>query len=249
MPNENVRYITSGMGREIGAALVKAVPDDVPFEVGKAWIGDQAMVAMRVRDMLIPPQKPEVVPFGGDDFAVKLAGQENFWRRLFPMEDFGFDPAEMLVWQRRPGRNRLIVTPIGLWGNPVYDKYAERKIPTWRWTENLDAMVNLSGTPYMATARWFRDRQEADEELLNKSALDLEAMLIPGITLVERLVYGLVFWEEKELHLDTKTGTFCTGSRNPGGNVPRVSFDGGRVRVGAGDPAAHRPVWRSRAAA
>ena len=54
---ENVRLITPGMGREIGAALVKAVPDDVLFETGKAWIGDQDMVNLRVRQMLIPPEK------------------------------------------------------------------------------------------------------------------------------------------------------------------------------------------------
>lgn len=59
--NENVRLITSGMGREIGAAFVKAVPDDVPFEIGKEWIGDQAMVNLRVREMLIPPAKTGVI--------------------------------------------------------------------------------------------------------------------------------------------------------------------------------------------
>ena len=249
MENENVRLITSKMGREIGAALVKAVPDEIPFEAGKAFIGDQDAINRRVREMFIPPEKPAIVSGGGNDFAAKLAEQENFWCRLFPTQDFGFDPGEMLVWPRQPGRDRLIVTPAGLWANRVYDKYGEKKIPAWRYRENLDAMVNLSGSPYVATARWFRDTQEADEELQDKSALDLEALMIPGITLVERLVYGLVFWEEKELHLDTKTGTLCTGSRVPDGDVPSVSFSGSKVYVEADNPAGHDPDWRSRAAA
>lgn len=245
MKDENVRLITSGMGREIGAAFVKAVPDDVPFEVGKAWIGDQTMVNSRVRQMLIPPEK--VVASVGADFAEKLKAQESFWRRLFPTMDFGFDPDNMVVWPRPVGHDRLLVTPRGLWGNRLYDKCAE-KFTCWRYSDDLDKMMHLSGSPYVATARWFRDRQEADEELAGKSALDLEQLLVPGITVPERELYELVYVEEAGQHLDLKNVTLIAGSRNPGGYVPRADFSDDEFGVHWSRADNCHPELRSRSA-
>ncbi len=248
MPNENVQLIDSGDVKRLAAMSVEAIPLDMPKDVFRVWTGSGGVTAFNaaIRRTLIPPEK--IVASIGADFAEKLKAQENFWRRLFPTLDFGFDPDNMLVWPRLAGRDRLLVTPRDLWGNRLFEKYGEKKIPCWRYMEDLDRMIHLSGSPYVATARWFRDRQEADEELAGKSAVDLEQMLIPGITLPERELYGLVYFEEKGQHLDLKNVTLASGSRDPFGRVPGVRFRD-RVRVNLYDAGNQDPRLRSRAAA
>ena len=109
-------------------------------------------------------------------------------------------------------------------------------------------MVHLSGSPYVATARWFRDRQEADEELAGKSASDLEAALIPGMALPERLNYELVYLEETGQHLDQKNATLVAGSRYPDGACRRrwhdSKFSVHWYHVGDSHPESARPFRR-----
>ncbi|MBI2033910.1 MAG: hypothetical protein HYT13_02315 [Candidatus Liptonbacteria bacterium] len=78
---------------------------------------------------------------------------------------------------------------------------------------------------------WVRDRVEADEELKNKSANDLKRENIPGITLEERLLYELKFFDETGKHLDVQKITLCAGSRTPYGSVPSVYWHDGEVSV------------------
>ena len=245
MPNENVRLITPGMGREIGAALVKAVPDNLPFKVGKAWIDNQAMVNRRVREMLSNPER--AIASAGADFEKKLKDQEDFWRYLF-REDFNFDPAHMLVWPRLPGYDRLLVVPRGHWGNRLFEKYAEMEIQCWRGMDDMDRMTHSSGSPFVDTARWFREGQESDEELRGNSANDLNRMLIPGITLPELELYGLVYFDETKQHLDLKGSTLISGSRYHGNYVPCASFESGKFSVYGVDHQTVRPGLCARAA-
>ena len=242
--NENVLVIPKPLKRLL-AMFIDGFPDGMPENVVKLWTNDATVFNAAVARTLIPPEK--VVASAGSDFAEKLKAQENFWRRLFPTMDFGFEPENMLVWPRPSGHDRLLVTPRGLWGNRLYEKCAE-KFPCWRYTDDLDKMVHFSGSPYVATARWFRDRQEADEELAGKSALDLEQMLIPGIIVPERELYELVFFEETGDHLDKKNETLNSGSRPPDGRVPRAGFRGGRFSVGWCRADGRDPGLRSRSA-
>jgi hypothetical protein len=215
--HEDVRLISTEMRLNLTACCVKAVPADTPFEVGQTYINDKGALDKRLRAIFVPPAP--VTAKSGSKFEEQLAAQESFWRRLFPTEPLDFDPAKLLVWPRRPGHDRLIVMPRGLWANKLYAKCADR-FTCCSYKEDLDKMIHLSGLPYQATARWFRDRQEADEELANKSALKLEELFIPGITLPERQLYELMYFEETGDHLDKENITLCSGSRNPDGNVP-----------------------------
>lgn len=74
---------------------------------------------------------------------------------------------------------------------------------------------------------YFKNNQEADEENKNKSAQDLEKEGIKGITLEERLLMELVYFEKHGKHLDVDNFTLCSGSRDCHGGVPRVDFDSG----------------------
>jgi hypothetical protein len=72
------------------------------------------------------------------------------------------------------------------------------------------------------TTRKFKANIEADEDLRNMSADDLEKKGIKGITLRERLILELQYFNETGKHLDINNWTLCSGSRDSGGFIPYV---------------------------
>jgi len=79
--------------------------------------------------------------------------------------------------------------------------------------------------PKEVTTRYFKKTVEADEELRNKLADDLEKEGIQGITLRERLIMELQYFEETGKHLDIDNFTLCAVSRYSDGRVPLVGWD------------------------
>lgn len=104
----------------------------------------------------------------------------------------------------------------------------------WKYTEcSLDKMVVMNSRDprkgsYVA---WIRNRVEADEELSNLSAVKLDQMKIPGITLLEREVMEYDCFHRTNSHLDINNMTICSGSRYLCGDVPRVRWDGKRFFI------------------
>lgn len=90
--------------------------------------------------------------------------------------------------------------------------------------------------------------READEDLKNKSANDLEKEGIPGITLRERLLYELAYFNKTGQHLDVKNVTLCAGSRDSGGRVPRVRWGSDELYVRWYAPGSRGDDLRSRRA-
>lgn len=74
--------------------------------------------------------------------------------------------------------------------------------------------------PKKPTTRYFKKTVEADEENKNKSANEIEN----GITLRERLLMELDYFNETGEHLDVKNITLCAGSRYSDGDVPYVRW-------------------------
>ncbi len=60
----------------------------------------------------------------------------------------------------------------------------------------------------------------------NLSADQLAEYKNLGITLLERLIYELLYFSETGGHLDITNWTICSGSRYSDGNVPYVNWDG-----------------------
>ncbi len=92
------------------------------------------------------------------------------------------------------------------------------------WVYNESEVDKEFPAPTKPTSRQFLLVQEADEDLKNKSANDLEQEGIPGITLRERLLYELDYFRKTGQHLDIKNVTLCTGSRYSDGRVPYVGW-------------------------
>lgn len=102
--------------------------------------------------------------------------------------------------------------------------------------------------PKNPTSRKFKNVQEADEDLKDKSANDLKKEGIEGITLRERLLFELAYFKETGKHLDINNLTLCSGSRYSVGNVPCVGwsdFDG-KLSVDYADPSFADGLLRSR---
>jgi hypothetical protein len=79
--------------------------------------------------------------------------------------------------------------------------------------------------PEETTKRKFKARIEADEEHKNKSTEDLEREGVEVITLRERLLLELDYFNRTKKHLDVKNITLCAGSRYSDGDVPSVGWN------------------------
>jgi hypothetical protein len=158
----------------------------------------------------------------GEEVPNLLASWQQFYRDLFGLE---VDFSNLSVPRRKKGFDRLIVVAQGMTPQRLYDKCAEL-FTCWKWTHNsLDDVVQSERTSkYGAYAVWFRDVVEADEDLKNLSANDLEKIGIPGITLEERFLMELKYFKETGNHLDIANFTLCSGSRFFDGRVPVVRW-------------------------
>ena len=151
-----------------------------------------------------------------------------FYKQYFGLD---LDLSGVRIPDRQPGFDRLIVVAKGLTLNQVYDVCTKR-FPCQRYADDLDKAVSHNDRkPDQAYAIWVRDRVEADEELKNLSADQLKEQGIQGITLLERMLYELKYWDETQKHLDVGNITLCTGSRDFGGYVPSADWDDGEFKV------------------
>ncbi len=157
--------------------------------------------------------------------------QKDDWVKFY-QKFFGFNlDLSSRIPDCQPGFDRLIVVAKGLTLNQVYEVCAKH-FPCWRYADDLDKAISHNDRkPDQAYAIWVRDRVEADEELKNLSADQLKEQGIIGITLLERMLYELKYWDEVNGHLDKQNWTLCSGSRNADGLVPRAPGLDGRFRV------------------
>lgn len=170
---------------------------------------------------------------------------QGFYKKYFGMSA---DFSTVSIPEHRAGFDRLIIVAKGLTLNRVYNVCAEH-FSCWRYADDLDEAIPTNDrTAIQPYAVWFRDCREADEELKNLSADQLAEKRIPGITLLERMLYELKRWDETGEHLDLENVTLCTGSRGVDRGVPRACWRGGGFRVGWRCSSRSRSLLRSRAA-
>ena len=151
-----------------------------------------------------------------------VAGWVKFYKDVFGMD---VDLSGVKIPERKSGFDRLIIVVPGMTPQRLFDKCKDL-FSSWKYTDdNLDKIIKSDRTAKDgAYAIWVRDRVEADEENRNLSANDLAKKNDSGITLEERLVYELKFFDETGNHLDVKNVTLCTGSRDSDGYVPGVDW-------------------------
>jgi len=206
----------------------KEIVGNVPGNV----LGMLADLCHKLQHGALSPEHLERFLKGHNPFE-KPTDQLAEWQDFY-LEIFGFetDFSGLVVPTKRKGFDRLVVVAQGMSPQRIYDKCVEL-FPCYKWTEdNLDEIVQSDRTAKDgAYAVWFRDRVEADKELRNRSADDLKRKGIPGITLEERLLMELKYFKETGNHLEIKNITLCSGSHFRDGDVPRVEWIVGELRV------------------
>lgn len=175
-----------------------------------------------------------------------LARAQAFYSKHFgTIPDFS---GIIAISPKPEGNYRLAVVAHGMTPNKAYDACAKLFL-CWRYRKDLDEVmeqdVRKTDKSY---AIWLYADPEAEEKFDNKSFNDLEATRHQRLTLTERLLLEIIYFDETGQHLDRKTVTRCDGSRYPEGYVPGVCwndfYDGLDVR--GYDPEGRRDNLRSR---
>lgn len=78
---------------------------------------------------------------------------------------------------------------------------------------------------------WTREGVEANSEYQNRSIDWLRNEKISSQTLLERLLHGLKYWDERQRHLDREGCTLCAGSQFSDGTYPVVQYFEGKVLI------------------
>lgn len=190
----------------------------------------------------------------GKSLAEQLAEWKKFYWKFFRHQ---LDVENICVPARQEGFDRLIVVAKGFTLNQIYAVMAKH-FDCWQYTGDLDKAVphnardaNRDGSYGV----WLRDCQEADEVNKDRSAYDrwgtrqpIFKPEMPEITLAERMLYEIKFWDETGDHLDMDNLTICTGSRDAVGFALCMRCYSGEVKVFYVDPDNHYPEWRARSA-
>jgi hypothetical protein len=196
---------------EFGAAVLKQLPRLEPEDM-QYWIKNQGKLQEVLANALgIPDPRLEWQRFYEEVFGVKA------------------DFLEIVLPEKQEGFNWLVVVQEGMTANRIFDKCKER-FQSWRYIEDLNTISSVRKTD-KTYAIWLRDRIEADEENKNLSANKCKELGINGITLEERLLLELFYHWRTSKHLDINNVTLCTGSRDSGGDVPRVGWRGDGMGV------------------
>lgn len=144
---------------------------------------------------------------------------QAFYRQHFNMS---VNMSEVRIPIRpKKGKWRLIMIAQGLAMNSAikcYRNIIQAHNPDWnlwhRPDADFDSVVTQNvRTPAESYAIWVRDESEPDKEYMGKSATDADSNHIIGVTLLERLIHGMIYLLETKKHLDEKNWTLCTGSR------------------------------------
>lgn len=134
--------------------------------------------------------------------------------------------------------------------NDAFDVCKKQFGKAWRYMDDLNTVRDIVKRPEGPYVVWVKANVEADLDLANVSAKEIESRGLNTLTLRERLVLESKYFDETRQHLDIKNWTLCAGSRGAGGSVPAVSWSGSgaKLRVYWYDVDHAYPILRARAA-
>jgi hypothetical protein len=169
----------------------------------------------------------------------------DFYRRIFGKE---VDLANLHVPTKPEYECWPIVMVPSVSNNDAFDACKKQFGKTWRYADDLNTVRDFVNRPEGPYVVWVKANVEADPELANTSARQIEECKLNTLTLRERLVLELKYFDETKGHLDINNWTLCAGSRCADGFVPHVHWLDVRLRVGWYHVHNAHPRLRARAA-
>ncbi|NCN25569.1 hypothetical protein COT94_00010 [Candidatus Falkowbacteria bacterium CG10_big_fil_rev_8_21_14_0_10_37_14] len=182
-----------------------------------------------LRNLLSQAFIPKLGNPSQDDKAIKL-WWTNFYKKYFGSS---VDLSNVKIPDHQEGFDRVLIVAKDLKITQVLH-VLKSHMKVWLYKNDLcdkDVPVNDRDSKKDSYAVRFRNRIEADEELKNRSVKDLKDDKISGITLLERLLMELAYFEETGKHLDIDNITLCSGSRYSNGHVPNVHWHDDELSV------------------
>lgn len=153
--------------------------------------------------------------------------EKEQWRKFYQKHfSFELNFSDVIVLEKPvEGTWRLLIIAQSLTLNQVYDSMS-KVFKSLKYTDDLDKSVtkNIRDTKTVY-AIWVRDDVEPDEEYLGKSTSQADPTMTIGVTLLERIIMEMAYFDETGKHLDINGATFCTGSRYTAGYVPFVDWN------------------------
>ena len=158
-----------------------------------------------------------------------ISGWENFYEKNFGRT---VDLSNLHIPPKPDYPCRAVVIVPSFTNNDVFDACTKAfGGAAWRYEKDLNTVRDVVKRPDGPYVVWVRDLVEADEEMKNKSADDIEKAGTNTLTLKERMVLELAYFDETRNHLDVENVTLCSGSRNSDGNVPNCNWNDGKFYV------------------
>ena len=155
-----------------------------------------------------------------------LQDWERFYSIIFGIK---VDFSKLKIPENPEDFRWVVIVPQGLTCNELFNKCKE-KFGAWRFYDDLNKEVISIRTTKETYAVRIRDRVEADDEnkglslILCQKSEDIR--IGEGITLEERLVLELFYWwKNNGTHLDLKSWTLCSGSRDRDGHAVIVVWN------------------------
>ncbi|HEV8666227.1 MAG TPA: hypothetical protein VN665_00050 [Candidatus Paceibacterota bacterium] len=209
--------LSTGEAFEFGAALMQQLGRDIDPDKARYYIAHKKQLGDDLRKLGIH-KMPEF----------DAAWWEQFYLKHF---DLTVDLLALHIPAKPAYACRAIVIVPGITNNQVFDA-CTKAFKTWRYDSDLNTVCDIVKRPEGPYVVWVRDVVEADDKMKNKSAKDIEVAGTNTLTLKERMILELAYFDETGKHLDIDNWTLCAGSRDSGGRVPHVHWNDDKLHVG-----------------
>lgn len=226
--------LTAGEIFEFASAVVEQLPRDLdPAKV--RWYNEKkGRIGKEIRPLFARPMP-----------AFDIAWWEGFYQKHFGL---ALDHSMLHVPAKPEYACRPVLVVPQINNNQVFDACTKAfKGKAWRYEDDLNTVTDIVERPQGPYVVWVHDTVEADADMANKSAEDIAAAGTNTMTLRERMVLELAYFDETGKHLDIENVTLCAGSRYRGGRVPHAHWLG-EFGVGWCHPRRRYPSLRARVA-
>jgi hypothetical protein len=146
----------------------------------------------------------------------------DFYRRIFGI---AVDLAALQVPAKPNYPCWSIVMVPGITTNQAFEA-CSKAFGTWK-NIDINGVRDIVERPKGAYVVWVKANIEADPDLANVSAEQIFERGLNTLTLRERIILELKYWDGTKQHLDIDNWTLCAGSRCADGGVPRVGWGSG----------------------
>lgn len=217
------KSITASQMKKLVSLLTGVIPSDLPSELAKRLIDNRRDLEKTLKKILLNKiDNPEIAGINWSVVYDLLDMQKEY--KFF---NGNFDYV-------KGGTEWTIPVIKGITCKKIILCLKKLGVNIKKYIRNPDIEVDRNERDSNETGSYpinIRRAIEADEENRNLSSDDLKKRGIKGITLLERLLLELGYFSSTGQHLDTESVTLCAGSLHKSGDIPRVCFRSGALRI------------------